>query len=305
MGNCSKTMGNCSETMESPEESNSNERLLSDSQDETSEDKEFLVLINDPQVRNRLKKQFEEETELVQEVVKAQVVFLGSEQLYNRVNTNLKDLKFEPFFAEAQYKLFAWRVLFFMDEFCSPINDDGTVNQTHAFDTTIPFQVTQNFDEVITLACSKGNISTLGSSPVNDEELPHNPNYKYDKDMFFMDSSMIEKDEIEKKGFSFGDIAHLIVAVYSTSPPSLLEAAMQTVLLHNIALHDAALSKPCHAVCCTDLQQIALHGLYTPADEKLPENLLATGLELFKNLRVEFSRELNSRNETRVPDRRR
>ena len=46
-----------------------------------------------------------------------QVELLGSEQMYKRVNDNLKNLKFEAHFTLEQSKLFRWREKFFVSIF--------------------------------------------------------------------------------------------------------------------------------------------------------------------------------------------
>ena len=53
----------------------------------------------------------------LENVRQQQIELLGSEQMYKRVNDNLKNLKFEAHFAQEQSKLFQWREEFFWKHF--------------------------------------------------------------------------------------------------------------------------------------------------------------------------------------------
>ena len=60
----------------------------------------------------------------LESVRQQQIKLLGSEQMYKRVNENLKNMKFEAHFAQEQSKLFHWRAKFFQKHF--PLRDyDG------------------------------------------------------------------------------------------------------------------------------------------------------------------------------------
>ena len=103
----------------------------------------------------------------------------------------------------------------------------------------------------------------------NDKLLSNEANLRFNK-ILTMDEDYLREivfDKVlEETGLNFSDVAHMIVAEYSTAPPTLLEIAMKTVLLHKIVkipLHDEAQELPCKAVCCTDLKQKALHGLHS------------------------------------------
>jgi len=84
----------------------------------------------------------------------------GSQELYEEVHKSLKDLVFVPEIGDLQRKLFNWRTDFFLDKFKSTyLGDDISTWITDGFDDshfidTIPFQITCNFDTVMSLAAT-------------------------------------------------------------------------------------------------------------------------------------------------------
>ena len=89
------------------------ENFSSASEDEYSEDEEFLAWKNYPEVKRRIEEQKEKRDEAIHrnselinktdqtEVdaqVKAQVELLGSKILYYRISSKFRDYKFEPYF---------------------------------------------------------------------------------------------------------------------------------------------------------------------------------------------------------------
>ena len=286
----------------------------SGSEDEYSEDEDFLAWMNDPEVKKRIEEQEKKRDDAisqnlerinkadkteVEDLVKAQIELLGNRELYYRISSNLEDHKFEPFFLKEQYKLFQFREDFFYDKFGSYTEGrniwftDGA-DDSHGFDT-VPYQITKNFENIMKFSCFK-DFGKSTSSPIyleNDEMLSNEANLRFNK-ILTMDEDYLREivfDKVlEETCLNFGDVAHMIVAEYSTAPPTLLEIAMKTVLLHKIPLHDEAQELPCKAVCCTDLKQKALHGLYKSSDDDIPANLSAIGQKLFEELKEECNK---------------
>ena len=134
----------------------------------------YLAWENDPEVKRRMEEQEKKRYEAIKrnsemmnradkteiEVqVKAQVELLGSKELYNRISSNLKDHKFEPFFIKEQYKLFQWREQFFYKKF-GHYSDGRNIWFTEGADDshgsyTVPYQITKNFENILMISCSK------------------------------------------------------------------------------------------------------------------------------------------------------
>jgi hypothetical protein len=89
----------------------------------------------------------------------------GSEVLYERVDESLKELEVMESIEEEQRTLYNWRMDFFLDKFKSiHLGDDTSTWMTDGFDDnhcldTIPMQITQNFDEVMSFAATNKNIN--------------------------------------------------------------------------------------------------------------------------------------------------
>jgi len=170
------------------------------------------------------------DNEAVKKVVQEQIKHLGSEKLYQRMNNNLSKHKFEPFFAEELFKLYAWRAEYFFSNFgrlgqrntCGVLTwysdrGDDVLDQG----LIVPYQITKNFDMVMALACSlQYDENAAISIFFKCEEF-----LSYDADDMFNPIYMVlgrqgEEanlvDFYEKRGMGFGDLAHMIVAGYRT-----------------------------------------------------------------------------------------
>ena len=264
------------------------ENSASESEDEYSEDEDFIAWKNDPEVQRRIKEQNKTRDEAINQnsvlkskadkteldaQVKTQVELLSS---------NLENHKFDPYLVREQNKLFQWREQFFYKKFGHHYTTEGMKtwftdggDDSHDSDT-VPFQITKNFENVLMLASSK-DLGKSQSSLVyfeHDEMLSYAANLRFNKnyDMEFVIETLLDTSG-EETGLNFGDVAHMIVAEHSTAPPTLLEIAMKTVLLHKIPLHNEAQELPCKAVCCTSLKQKALKGLYRSSDNGIQENI--------------------------------
>jgi len=223
----------------------------------------------------------------VEEVVNEQIKLLGSELLYQRINKNFLEHKFEAFFAKEQFKLFAWREKFFFRKFGSIWT--GTwmnwitcgSDDSYLFET-VPYHITKNFKEVTALACSTDYRPNNGSYVFfeNDDELSSTAKAMFDPKPLSSRYCSLDKDELEESGVNFQDVAHMIMALHRIGPCTLLESAMKTVLLHRLPIHDIP----------KELQQKALQGLYSD-DVKgpVPSNISSLGWRYFCRYRDEFS----------------
>merc|ERR1719219_2006649 len=96
--------------------------------------------------------------EKISSAVSEQVALVGSQSLYEKINTNFREERFEAFFAKEHFDLYRWRVDYFHSQFGHYGDEDLCwytfgADDSHCFDT-VPYQVTRNFDEVLALACS-------------------------------------------------------------------------------------------------------------------------------------------------------
>ena len=96
----------------------------------------------------------------VAEFQKAQVELLGGdEDLFEKVDASLKDIKVIKDIEDLQKKLYMWRTDFFLEHFKGAADDeckwysDGN-SDACGFDV-MPFEITRNFDNVMKLAASK------------------------------------------------------------------------------------------------------------------------------------------------------
>ena len=102
----------------------------------------------------------EVDMKMVAEFQKVQVELLGGDQdLFDRVDASLKDIKVIKDIEDLQKKLYKWRTDFFLKHFkgaaddeCKWTSDGG--DDARGFDV-MPFEITRNFDNVMKLAASK------------------------------------------------------------------------------------------------------------------------------------------------------
>ena len=102
----------------------------------------------------------EVDMKMVAEFQRAQVELLGGDQeLFERVDASLKDIKVIKDIEDLQKKLYMWRTHFFLEHFkgaadneCKWFSDGG--DDACGFDVR-PFEITRNFDNVMKLAASK------------------------------------------------------------------------------------------------------------------------------------------------------
>ena len=127
-----------------------------------------------------------------------QVSLLGGDKdLYDKLDSGLRELQLLDGLVEEQRKLYNWRMDFFLDKFKSTYLGDVTstwltdgFDDNHCLDT-IPMQVTTNFEEVMNLAATNRKM---------DEEnerffFAHDENLSYMADKMFGDTE--DQDDLE------------------------------------------------------------------------------------------------------------
>eukprot|EP00092_Neocalanus_flemingeri_P002186 GFUD01002326.1.p1 GENE.GFUD01002326.1~~GFUD01002326.1.p1 ORF type:complete len:292 (-),score=86.97 GFUD01002326.1:45-920(-) len=211
----------------------------------------------------------------VDRILADQVEVVGSLTLYERINKNFLDAKFEPFFAKEQFDLYSWREDFFHSSFPEEFWFTDGGDDSHAFDT-VPFQITKNFDKVVALACSPRN-DQFKVYFESDESSSAKARTRFDTNTVMYDESLLDKEFLEAEGLSFSDAAHAIVVVFQSGPQKLEYLAMKKVLEYQIPLEDVP----------KELQAKAVLGMHDASDD-IPECINDQGTETFEILRTNF-----------------
>jgi len=204
-----------------------------------------------------------------------QVEVVGSLKLYERINRNFMQEKFEPFFAKEQFDLYRWREDFFHSSFPEECWFTDGADDSHAFDT-VPYQITKNFQKVVDLACSNRNVLDRVYFE-NDEIASNRARTLFDANTVMYNDSFLDKDTLEDEKLSYSDAAHVIVAVFQSSPLKLEQLAMKQVLEHEMPLNELP----------KELQTKAVIGMFDESDD-IPDYVNDQGRETFEILRSNF-----------------
>jgi len=263
-------------------------------EDYNSEDDEFLAFHDadiEAQVRAEVEKMKLRRTDaeqkneqLIKEADKAkvnkiiaeQVEVVGSLKLYERINRNFLEAKFEPYFAKEQFDLYSWREEFFHSSFPEEcwFTDGG--DDSHEFDT-VPYQITKNFEHVVGLACSPKDIHEKIYFK-SDEIASARARTLFDTNTVMYDESFLDKEFLETQGLSFSAAAHVIVAVFQSGPQKLEFLAMKKVLEYEISLIEVP----------KELQVKSAVGMHDPCDD-IPDYINDQGRETFEILNSNFA----------------
>jgi len=241
----------------------------------------------------------------MEKVIKEQVCLLGGNKwLYKRINRNLKDGYFDPYFIREHCKLYKWREEYFDAKF--PGNSWFTVDEEQYDDDlfswddpfirfiTIPVQLAQNFDTVVAMATAnvEENLVWLKSNVYfsNDEIISNEVESKFNLESMITDLTdlMISvplmnlefplRVHYDQVGLAFSDIAHIIVEVFQKGPKKLEEIAIKAVITNRIL--PTKLSPM--------LQRKFVSGMYT-IDDDVPENITNEGKLIYNKIRKAFS----------------
>jgi len=233
--------------------------------------------------------------------VKEQVELVGGNRdLYDMINTNMKQGYMDPFFIREHCDIYAWRETFFHQHF--PKNKWFTVdfvNEGFPFDPedecsifiTVPYQITMRFEEVMALASSKVDpeFQWLAEEVYfdNDENLSDAAECKFKWKALTTDYIESYDDVLgnfcQDIGLSFSDVASMIVEYYRTGPKKLEEICLKALLCHYHRDETLLLkSLP------TLLVKKAEYGFYSVEDDT-PDNISDEGKKLFKWMKNLFS----------------
>lgn len=245
----------------------------------------------------------------VEKVVLEQMGILGgSGWLYKRINKNMRNGNFDPFFLKEHCQLFSWREAFFDSHF--PEDSWFTVETDQYGDEedyfswddpftrfiTIPVQLTHHFHTVTALATAKvePELQWLKSQVyfANDEILGNEAESKYKFETMISDLNEPEfvvpegssvghslKDHYDQVNLTFSDVAHIVVEVFQKGPKKLEELAIKTILKNH--LYTKQLPEA--------IQKKILHGMYNVRDNT-PENITDEGKVIFEKIRRVFSK---------------
>jgi len=265
---------------------------FSDDDEYTDEDDENFI---DPEIMARVKAEMEMmktriaeaalkndelvatiDKDKVEKIKSEQVEVVGSLKLYERINRNFMQENFEPIFAKEQFDLYKWREDFFHSSFPGRcwFTDGG--DDKHSFDT-VPYQITKNFQKVLDLACSNRNCELDRVYFENDEIASARARDLFDISTVMYRNSFLDKNSLEYEDLSYSDAAHVIVAVYQSSPLKLEHLAMKKVLEHEMPLDELP----------EELQDKAEIGMFDESDD-IPDYINDQGREAFEILRRSF-----------------
>jgi len=229
-------------------------------------------------LRNEITKEVDNEE--VQTIIEDQIeLFSGNKLLYERMDKNLKEHKFESLFAQEQMKLYEARTTFFL-EFCG--------RRPSLFDHTTPYHITKNFEVVMAMVCSTSDLlnTTRWSSCPKDckclvkyfeenFEESNNAVFRFDREE--MVAIAVDRKWAMRHGLGFNDAAQMIMAVHRVGPCSLFESALKATVINDLSLEKMPKA----------IQKVASQGLYKLEDD-IPQNLTPKGKQLFGRLKAQY-----------------
>ena len=174
--------------------------------------------------------------EKIEQVKQRQIDLLGSAKLYERINQNFKETKFEAYFAREQFKLYRWREDFFHEQFPDGSWFTSGSDDSHSFDT-VPFQITQHFESVVALSTSQRS-SDVKIYFENDECRAARARNLFDSNTVMYMDNFLEPESLEDHGLRFSDALHIIAAVFPAQPLKLEHLAMKKTLETKVPLDE-------------------------------------------------------------------
>ena len=224
--------------------------------------------------------------EAVDAMVCEQIKIAGSKILYKRIDKSFKEGSMEPYFLKEQWMLYSWRERFFQHHFPLGGGSDAECWYTEGADDshfldTVPFQVTTNFDCLMTLAASMRQRKVYGEKIYleNDEEISNSVRKKWDinpEHGFDFDDYAISEHYNE---LSFSFTVHQLAELHLKGPRKLEELAMRTVIRNGISL--AEMSR--------ELKKKSVDGMYD-LEDGAPEHIDNVGEKCFKRVQRLFTK---------------
>ena len=218
--------------------------------------------------------------EKIEQVKQRQIDLLGSAKLYERINQNFKETKFEAYFAREQFKLYSWRKDFFYEQFphgswFTLVEEDEVDDEVDDFSfATVPFQITQHFDSVVALAQRSSDVKIYFEANYYHAD---RASHLFDSNTWKMNKLdyYLRPRPLEYYGLSFSDVLHIIAAVYPAQPLKLEHLAMKKTLETEVPLDEIP----------RELQEKAARGMFCVCEQVEPfvDDQGKEVLEILKN----------------------
>ena len=166
----------------------------------------------------------------LESVRQQQIKLLGSEQMYKRVNENLKNMKFEAHFAQEQSKLFHWRAKFFRKHF--PLRDDDGEAESC---WTCNVNITLYWPKVATFACVFGTCTPYFEC---SEEDAHMASFLYERKYLcgIVLEDVLSPRDLQEFDLTMKDVFHKFVSDYATEPLKLVHLALKNAIAYGLPL---------------------------------------------------------------------
>ena len=206
-----------------------------------------------------------------------QIELLGSEQMYKRVNDNLKNLRFEAHFAQEQSKLFRWRVDFFWKHF--PLREYDGENESC---WSCNLNITLLWPRVATFAFAQPQKNRFGDPytyrPSFDcsVEETYMASYLYEREYVsgIVMEDIVSPSDLKGYGLTMSGVLHQFVSDYSKEPLKLVHLALKNAMAYGLPLDQLPQT----------LQQRAEKGLFTKISD-IEKMLSAEGKQRLAGIR--------------------
>ena len=225
--------------------------------------------------------------EKVESFVAEQVELVGGKPVFDIIDRNLKTGDIELSLLQELCDLYGWRRKFFDDNL--PVLKGSWFTDSFCRDVIV-FQVTNNFDQMLRIACS--NMRKENSFPsgiflagANDSMAVRKLRYRIDnlevlynaKGHFFWRNYYLTEMFLPGSYLHFSDVARIIIEHHSKAPRRLEELAMTRARRSGVSRDQMT-----RAVVANDRV-----GFYTPEDD-VPAHLTDEGRDLYELLKTMF-----------------
>jgi len=189
---------------------------------------------------------FHQDIESRRKVMNDEVQMLGGVKLYKLLDKTLRGTKelsmqFEPFLAGEQYKLYKWREAYFREHFPREVLN---ISEEEYSMEVLPYQITKNWRNVVEASCSRPKRSPhIGNHLYGYFGLSNEIMCLFNPDVLHFKES--EFDEIHFGGLiqeSIHDLNHMLVALFSKTPQSLVYLALKVCAANSLDLSEMPLT---------------------------------------------------------------
>lgn len=235
--------------------------------------------------------------EKIDSALAQQIALVGSRRLYERINKNFKEIKFEAVFAKEHFDLFSWRKDFFYSQFGTIYEGDVWFtdggDDTHLFEVH-PYQITQKFDDVLALASAPRPELPNRIFFDHDDDLSMKVDHLYDGERVKSNLRILRHSTNELRDFgitsytdvlpriginSYTDALHIILVLFQDQPLSLKFLGMKKVCELDLEVKELP----------EELQINTEKGFFTSAAQVIPF-VDEKGREILEKLRSSFGK---------------